>query len=232
MSDIAPDGSPVAFYRRLPPDGEPEIIAALVPHGATILDLGSGPGRIAGPLSERGLHVTAVDNGAAMVAALPEGIEGIVADARSLRLGRRFDAVLLMSHLLNDPHDALAFAATAAAHVDPSGIVIGKVLPPDYEPAARIGQVSASGEAFVELLRAEVRDGVMDAEVRYGVDGSEWRQAFTARILAQDALEALLREAGLSFTRWLDKPGWFVATLGGAGSGSHADGPSEAYPAG
>lgn len=53
--ETAPDGSPVAFYRRLPPTGEPETIAAIVPPGSTILELGCGAGRVAGPLEDAGL---------------------------------------------------------------------------------------------------------------------------------------------------------------------------------
>jgi hypothetical protein len=99
MTDIAPDGSPLAFYRRLPPDGEPEMIHDLIPAGATIL----------------------------------------------------------------------------------------------------------------ELMRAAVTDGIVDAEVRYGVDDHEWRQAIRACLLDRSSLEGLLGDAGLAFDRWLDRPGWFVA---------------------
>ena len=35
--DVAPDGSPVAFYARLPATGEPEMIHALAPPGSMIL---------------------------------------------------------------------------------------------------------------------------------------------------------------------------------------------------
>jgi hypothetical protein len=97
MTDLAPDGSPVTFYRRLPAMGEPELIHAVIPPGASVLDLGCGP------LLALGHSVAGIDNGRAMIAALPAGIEGIVADARTVRLGRRFGAVLLASHLLNDP---------------------------------------------------------------------------------------------------------------------------------
>ena len=34
VTDIAPDGSPVAFYRRLPATGEPELIHAVIAPGA------------------------------------------------------------------------------------------------------------------------------------------------------------------------------------------------------
>ncbi|MEW6225898.1 MAG: class I SAM-dependent methyltransferase [Chloroflexota bacterium] len=213
MSEIAPDGSPVAFYRRLPATGEPELIHAAIPAGATILDLGCGPGRIAGPLAVLGHPVTGVDDGAGMIDALPAGVEGIVGDARTIRLGRRFDAVLLASHLVNSPDgDGEAFAATAAAHLAPRGAVIGETYPPGWDPAGSIGRVSHLGDAEIVLLSAVLDGDRLAAVVRYGVDGAEWPQAFAARVLDEAGLRALLADAGLLFDRWLDRPGWFVAT--------------------
>jgi hypothetical protein len=52
-SDVTRDGSPVAVYLALPAAGEPELIHAAVPPGASILELASGPGRIAAPLATR-----------------------------------------------------------------------------------------------------------------------------------------------------------------------------------
>jgi SAM-dependent methyltransferase len=209
--DVAPDGSPVAFYRRLPAEGEPELIHGLLRDGASILDLGCGPGRIAGPLAELGHPVTGVDDGPAMIEALPAGVEGIVGDARTIRLGRRFDAVLLASHLVATPDDGVAFARTAAAHVTPDGVVMGESYPPGWDPLAGIGRTRAIGDAHVTLVRAEVRGDRLDAEVRYGVDGLEWSQPFEAVLLDEPALRDVLDDAGLRFDRWLERPGWFVA---------------------
>jgi SAM-dependent methyltransferase len=208
---VAPDGSPVAFYRRIPALGEPERIHAVIPPGAAILDLGCGPGRIAGPLVALGHPVTGVDDGAGMIAALPPGVEGLVGDARTIRLGRTFPVVLLVSHLVNDPENGPAFAATAAAHLDPLGLVVGETYPPDWDPGAALGVESRLGDARVVLTRATITDGLLDAEVRYGVDGEQWHQAFRARLLDEAALRHLLSAAGLTFERWLDEPGWFTA---------------------
>lgn len=209
--DVAPDGSPVAFYTRLPATGEPELIHGLVPPSASILDLGCGPGRIAGPLVALGHRVTGIDNGIGMITALPAGVEGIVGDATTIRLGRRFDAVLMASHLVDDPEDGLAFARTAAAHVAPDGIVIGETYPPGWDPLASVGQERHLGDATVTLTSARMNGDLLSAEVRYGVDGHEWVQPFTARVLSEAQLDALLEEAGLRFDGWLDRPGWFVA---------------------
>jgi SAM-dependent methyltransferase len=210
--DVAPDGSPVAFYARLPATGEPELIHALLRPGASVLDLGCGPGRIAAPLAALGHRVTGVDDSAAMIAALPAGVEGVVGDARTARLGRRFDAVLLTSHLVNAPGDGAAFVATAAAHVEPDGVVIAETYPPGWDPATALGRETRLGDARVTLVRAVPdEDGLLDAEVRYGVHGFEWSQPFTARLLDEAGIRALLIEDGLEFERWLDRPGWFVA---------------------
>ncbi|MCU0479087.1 MAG: class I SAM-dependent methyltransferase [Chloroflexi bacterium] len=211
MSEVAPDGSPVAFYRRLPATGEPELIHAVVGAGTSILDLGCGPGRIAGPLAALGHQVVGVDDGAGMVAALPPGVDGVVADARTVRLGRTFGAVLLASHLVNAPGDGPAFAATAAAHLAPGGLVVGETYPPGWNPAASVGRIQRLGDAQIELVGAAVEGDRLEAEVRYGVDGATWTQAFSARLLDEAALRDLLHAAGLAFVRWLERPGWFLA---------------------
>ena len=213
MSDVAPDGSPVAFYRRIPATGEPELIDGLLPRGATILDLGCGPGRIAGPLAELGHRVTGIDNGEGMIAALPPGVEGIVGDAATIRLGRPFRAVLLASHLVNAPDAGPAFVRTAAAHLAPDGVLIGQTYAPGWDPTADVGRVARLGDAEIVVTSSTVEGGLLRAVVRYGIDGTTWEQPFTARLLEEPALTALLGDGGLRFDRWLDRPGWFTASL-------------------
>lgn len=211
MSGIAPDGSPVSFYRRLPAMGEPELIHAAIPPGASVLDLGCGPGRIAVPLSELGHAVTGVDNGDGMIAALPSSVRGVVGDAASIRLGSLFDAVLLASHLVNDPVCGAAFAVTARAHLAPDGVVIGQTYPPGWDPTAAVGTVTRIGDAEIEMLSAAREGDLLDAVVRYGVDGAVWQQRFSARLLTDATFDALLAGAGLVLDRWLERPGWFRA---------------------
>jgi SAM-dependent methyltransferase len=214
--DIAPDGSPVAFYRRIPAMGEPELVHAAIPAGASVMDLGCGPGRIAGPLVALGHAVTGVDNGAGMIAALPPGVEGVVADAASVRLGRAFDCVLLASHLVDDPDVGALFVATATAHLAPGGCVIGETYPPGWDPGAALGVRSSLGDATVELVAAALDGQHLRAVARYGVDGRTWEQPFEAVVLDQGALDALLDGAGLRFDAWLSRPGWFRAVARGA----------------
>jgi SAM-dependent methyltransferase len=211
MTDFAPDGSPVAFYRRLPTTGEPELIHAAIPSGASVLDLGCGPGRIAQPLATLGHPVTGVDDGAGMIEALSAQVEGIVADARTVRLGRRFGAVLMASHLINDPGGGQAFVATAAAHLEPAGIVVAETYPPGWDPTGSVGVETRLGDARITMLRASIHGDILRAEVRYGIDDLLWRQCFVARLLDEAALRMMLAFEGLEFLRWLERPGWFVA---------------------
>lgn len=211
MSGVAPDGSPVAFYRRLPATGEPELIHAAIPPGASVLDLGCGPGRIAVPLADLGHVVTGVDNGDGMIAALPSSVRGVVGDAASIRLGRLYDAVLLASHLVNDPVCGAAFAVTARAHLAPGGVVIGQTYPPGWNPTTAVGTVTRIGDAEIEMLSATHKGDLLDAVVRYGVDGVLWEQRFRARLLTDATFEALLAGAGLVLDGWLERPGWFRA---------------------
>jgi SAM-dependent methyltransferase len=212
MVDVAPDGSPVDFYRRIPATGEPELIHSLVRRGASILDIGCGTGRIAGPLVALGHAVTGIDNSEAMIAGLPRDVEGLVADAASVRLGRRFDAVLLASHFVNDPVLGSAFVATARTHVADDGILVGEAYPPEWDPEAGVGNTSRLGDAEITLLRAVRSGDEIDAAVQYEVDGRRWIQPFTARLLDETGLTELLAGAGFRFEQWLERSGWFVAT--------------------
>jgi SAM-dependent methyltransferase len=211
MVGVAPDGSPVDFYRRIPATGEPELIDSAIRPGGAILDIGCGTGRIAGPLAALGHPVTGIDNSPEMIAALPPTVEGLVADAATVRLGRTFDCALLASHFVNDPTLGPAFAATARAHVGPDGVVIGEAYPSDWDPEAAIGRSSRLGDAEVTLVKAVRTRDQLEAEVRYAVDGRVWTQPFTARLLDDAALTELLAGAGLRFERWLERSGWFLA---------------------
>ncbi|MEV6449481.1 hypothetical protein [Amycolatopsis sp. NPDC051716] len=55
--EVTADGSPVDVYLLLPPNGEAEIVHAAVPPDASILELGSGAGRVTHPLLELGHQV-------------------------------------------------------------------------------------------------------------------------------------------------------------------------------
>ena len=92
--------------------------------GARVLDLGCGGGQpVAAHLSERGMRVTGIDASATMISLcrsrLPDH-EWILADMRTLSLGRSFQGILAWDSFFHLDHDAQrgmfrVFAAHAAA---------------------------------------------------------------------------------------------------------------------
>src|SRR2546430_14714006 len=118
-------GAPFGLCRILEPAGEPELIHREVPEDATILDLGSGTGRITHALIRLGHRVTAVDFDERMLDEI-EGAETVLSRIEDLDLGRTFGAVLLMSTLINRPDQSgrLALLGACRRHVATNGVVL------------------------------------------------------------------------------------------------------------
>ncbi len=93
-----------------------------------ILELGVGGGNNLSHLT-RDFQATAVDLSEGMLVhskRLNPGVEHIVGDMRTIRLGRTFEAVLIHDAIsyLPTEEDLRATFATAAAHLEPGGILI------------------------------------------------------------------------------------------------------------
>ncbi|MGK3200150.1 class I SAM-dependent methyltransferase [Amycolatopsis sp. MEPSY49] len=213
--EVTADGCPVEVYELLPAAGEPEIVHAALPPGASILELGCGAGRVTHALLALGHPVVAVDDSPAMLA----HVRGSTVCARigELDLGRTFDAVLLGSHLINTAVDAdrRAMLASARRHLGPSGRLIVEWHPPSWFDSVASGQGGWLGEVSVSLADV-VRDGdLLSATVRYAARGKRWDQEFTCRRLE---LETVLTSADLAFDRWLSADRtWFTALPGSRG---------------
>jgi SAM-dependent methyltransferase len=215
LNGVAPDGSPVDVYRALPLAGEDELVATVVRAPASVLDLGSGPGRIANALARGGYDVVAVDDSDEMLRHV-QGAETVRADVASLRLTRRFDCVLLASHFINDADDERRHAvlATCAVHLASEGVLIAEAYPEKLDWDAAVGRRSQVGEVGVRVEAARRTGDVVDSTVVYELGDRVWRQRFSARILNESGLRAELSTAGLAFTAWLDRDrGWFTAGL-------------------
>jgi SAM-dependent methyltransferase len=211
MSGIAPDGSPVVLYARLPALGEPELIHDAVPPGAEILELGAGAGRVTHPLLELGHAVVAVDNSEEMLD-LIEGAETVLADIATLDLGRRFPVVVLASNFINHPDDSerRAFLASCARHVLPAGQVLLQGFPRDWTPST---EWSEHGSVRLRLRSFTREDDLVAGEMEYLVDGHRLLHAFESRLLSPEELEADLEAVGLLRVRELDDRGsWMEAT--------------------
>lgn len=193
---VAPDGSPVEAYLRLPERGEGELVAAAMPPPARLLELGCGVGRVTRQLVARGYEVTAVDESPEMLAHVRDA-ETVLARIEQLDLGRRFDAVLLLSNLLTvEPDLRRAFLGACARHAD---VLVVESLPLGWSP-----------ESSESLRIDRVDGGVVHGEVFYDGGGSH---AFAMRVFGgEDELRAALADAGWSLERWIDRDrGWFRA---------------------
>jgi SAM-dependent methyltransferase len=192
---VAPDGSPVEVYLRLPERGEGDLVAAAVPPPAALLELGCGVGRVTRQLVRLGYDVVAVDESPEMLAHGRDA-ETVLARIEELDLGRRFDAVLLLSNLLTvEPELRRAFLDACARHSD---LAVVETLPLAWQPPSSV-------------LVDRIEDGVVHGEVFYEGGASH---AFAMRVFAdEDELCTALGDWRLE--RWLDRGrGWFTARRG------------------
>jgi SAM-dependent methyltransferase len=150
----------------------------------TVLDLGCGTGGHVLPLAARGYAVTGADRSAGMLRAAraKARAESVAAsfvrgDARTLRLGRRFDAVISMFAVLGyqtADADIRAALATAAAHLKPGGLLVFDVW---FGPAVL---ADPPGDRV-----KEVRDGSTRLVRRTGCALDLLRQVVTVRFSTQ-----------------------------------------------
>ena len=217
---ITPDGCAVDFYALMPAFGEPGIVHDAVGPGASILELGCGAGRVTHPLVALGHPVVAVDESPEMLAHV-RGAETVAARIEDLALDRRFDAVLLASHLINaDEPTRRTFLAVGRRHVADDGCVIVQQHTPAWFVAA--GETESTRDGVIYRLRDVSRpaEDQVSATVEYVVGDRCWTQTFTTNRLDEDVLAAALAEADLRLDRYLtDDHSWFRAVPVAVGLG-------------
>ncbi|MDQ0786350.1 SAM-dependent methyltransferase [Streptomyces sp. B3I8] len=211
---ITPDGCAVELYARLPVGEEPDIIAAAVPPGARILELGCGVGRMTHPLLQRGFRVTAVDESADMLERV-RGARTIRVPIENLRLDETFDVVLLASYLVHagDEEVRRGLLRTCVRHVAADGCVLIQREGEDYHTDLPRERVDPSGFT-VRIRSAEpVGDGVNEVRAEYEFPDATWTQTFLARPLTKERFEEALAEAGLRVDRYLTQDQVWVRTV-------------------
>ncbi len=209
--EITPDGCAVEFYALLPSMGEPPIVHSAVPEAASILELGCGTGRLLRPLAELGHPVLGVDESQAMLARVPD-LPTICVRIETLRLDRRFGAVLLASTMINtDPVQRRAFLATCRRHTDHGGLVVIQQTAPSWFNTA--GPSEREVDGIRRVIRSAHRQGPrVDVVVEYHVGDRMWTHAFSPYEIGEQELTADLASAGLRLDRWLtDDRSWFTA---------------------
>jgi SAM-dependent methyltransferase len=203
-ADVAPDGSPVEVFERLPAEPAAGYVRCALPAGSEVLELGCGAGRITRALLAAGHRVVAVDQSPAMLARVPSGAERILADATTVDLGRRFDGAVLGSYLVNHPTLGRRFLATTACHLTADGTAVVQRYDPCWVRSATTGE-AAVGPVTVRVTRLVPGATSFEATVVYEIGGRRWAQSIEAAILDDASFDTLTAEAGLVRGRWLDE---------------------------
>lgn len=206
---LTPDGCPVEAYAVLPAEPEISVVRRHAAGRHGVLDLGAGTGRIADPLAIDGHDVLAVDESAAMLAHVRHA-RSMVARIDELDVGERFDLVLLLSHLVNEPdrRHRLALLRAAAGHLAEDGLLL--IQRHDPSRPLRAGAVRR-GEVEVALTEVDTaRWPLVGAVTRYRLGDQAWDQPWTAEILDDPAIADVLDAAGL--TMLTADGAWVTAT--------------------
>lgn len=214
------------------------VLDVLKSHGSaprTLLDLGCGTGRHAMEMAGRGIHITGVDSSETMLALGRESMDRLTpktisapppelrhGDARSVRLGRKFDAVTSLFHVMsyqNTEEDALAEFVTAREHLEPGGLFLFdfwhgpgvlRDLPEGRERILEDGNTHIRRQASPELRLNDniviVNYAVSICDVKSG-QTSELREAHSMRYWFLPELRYLAKQAGL---RMVDAGGWLT----------------------
>ncbi|MET9733668.1 class I SAM-dependent methyltransferase [Streptomyces sp. NPDC006458] len=211
---ITPDGCAVELYSRLPAGDEPDVITAAVPPGASILELGSGVGRMTHPLLERGFAVTAVDESPDMLARV-RGARTICGAIEDLDLGETFDVVTLASFLVHagDAEVRRGMLRTCARHVADGGCVLIQREGADYHTDLPRERVDPSGFTVRIVSADPVGDGVDSVRAEYEFPDAVWTQTFLSRSLTKEQFEEALGEAGLRVDKYLTPDGIWVRAV-------------------
>ncbi|MEV8550458.1 class I SAM-dependent methyltransferase [Streptomyces glaucescens] len=201
---ITPDGCAVELYARLPAGPEPDVIASAVPVGGSVLELGSGVGRMTHPLLARGYRVTAVDESPEMLERV-RGARTVLSPIEDLDLGETFDAVLLASFLVHtgDTRVRRGLLRTCLRHVAPDGCVLIQREGEDYHTKVPRERVDPSGFTVRIVASDPVGDGLRSVRAEYEFPDATWTQTFRARPLTEEQFEEALAEAGLAMDRYL-----------------------------
>jgi SAM-dependent methyltransferase len=187
----------------------------------SVLDLGCGTGQLAVALADR-RSVTGVDPAPAMLDIArhrPGGqrIDWVEADARTVRLGRRFDLVLLTGHAFQvflTREDREAVLATIAAHLAPGGRFIFDTRNPateewlEWTPERSQRELSHPGLGTVRAwndFRRDPATGVVIYSTHYEIPDSGRVLSAESKIAfpAKESLARMLDETGLVVEVWL-----------------------------
>jgi SAM-dependent methyltransferase len=174
------------LYRDKDYAAEVEYIDRLLQrHGATgseLLEFGSGTGKHGRLLAQRGYQVVGIERSADMVAQAKQvdGFQCQVGDISTVQLGRTFDAVLSLFHVISyqiSNEDVRAVFARAAEHLSLGGLFIFDVW---YSPAVftqrpsvRVKRLEGEGLRVTRIAEPEVHPNENRVDVNYQIFAEE-----------------------------------------------------------
>ena len=182
---------------------------------ADVLEFGVGTGRLALPLSRRGVRVHGIDLSAAMIGRLREqpgadAVETTVGDFATTQVPGTFGLAYLVANtimnLTTQDQQVQAFV-NAAAHLDPGGRFVVEVVVPPW-------QRLPAGERFIFFDRTEQHIGFDEIDVAtqnscshhyWFLDGETKTFSPPFRYVWPSELDLMARIAGMTLTeRWND----------------------------
>ena len=189
-----------------------DFLAGLAGGGAA-LELGIGTGRIALPLTRRGVRVHGIDLSPDMVARLQakpggEEIPVTIGDFATTKVDGRFAlAYVVFNSIMNlRTQDAqLACFENVAAHLEPQGQFVVELMLPELQRLPR-GETFLSFDASPEHLGVDEYDVANQGLISHHYHPREGEYStFPGRYIWPSELDLMARIAGLSLReRWSD----------------------------
>ena len=153
--------------------------------------------------------MVAVDDSAEMLSHVV-GAETVLADIWSLDLGRRFDVVMALSHLIDDrsPMRRIELLKVCRRHLADTGVIVLQRFPPSWSPIEESRTIGDVGLRVFDVRLFD--DGDFAAAIEYRLGDRSWTQRFEAAIVDDAELNALAAAANLVVRRVLDDDGAWV----------------------
>jgi SAM-dependent methyltransferase len=184
-----------------------DLLAELAGDGAA-LELGIGTGRIALPLTRRGVRVHGIDLSAAMVALLrskpgAENIDVTIGDFATTRVDEMFTLAYLVFNTINNlttQHEQVACFQNVAAHLEPGGCFVIEVGVPSLRRLP-FGETFRAFEVSETYLGVDEFDAANQGLVSHhfrAVDGRFEKRSIPFRYVWPSELDLMARLAGMT----------------------------------
>ncbi len=192
-----------------------DFLAALAGNGRA-LEFGIGTGRIAIPLSQRGVAVHGIEMSAAMVARLAAkpasaGIDVTIGDFSTASVGGDFSLVYLVFNTIMNLTTQVAQVAcfrNAAAHLAPGGCFVIEVMLPDLQrlPAGERIRPFTVSETRLGFDEYDIAEQGLTSHHFVLIDGRWERRSIPFRYVWPAELDLMAQMAGMRVRgRW---SGW------------------------